>query len=571
MLIDRFFCALILDLGIYISWKLVQRFFDSQTACFFLLIAITCLPLYLYTMYFYTDTAVIAFPVLMLYLWYLYARNGKQRYMILLGLTLGVGVLIRPNLILFLPALAIYMFFTLKWRKVLLNLALIGLLMIVLSTGAQQIERHFGYQHDPALNMPTLHWIMLGLSHDGGYNHRDYRLTRLQTTPMLKKKADRQQIAKRIQAYGIRGLIRIWGIKAARTYGVGAHGYYWYTHSSAHPTEAYQYLFNRKNQVTIYIIQIFYVVHLILLLLSVLRSFRIKAADLNLLIQICLLGNFIFYVFVWEAEPRYSLLFTPFILLGALFGFKELELRISTCSIWNKHGALSRQRLQAAVVITLLTAVSLGGLAGMYAVTEAHSPQRYYIVDQRYKVGKGGIQVDARHSVAQTFQATGPFNRISFGVLKNRRHAKYRFVLSEARSGHALFAKTFAPRYRQPVQTFRIAHGGIKGKKQITITQLHGNKGASLTLAINGSGYEQRDLYPGGFLSQNGILKERKDLQFAVYRIAKGAYLSKTAYGLLLALPVMMLLWYAYVSLVMNQHEIKANSLEMNKTEKSTD
>ncbi|WP_262393663.1 glycosyltransferase family 39 protein, partial [Sporolactobacillus inulinus] len=61
-----------------------------------------------YTLYFYTDTAIIAFPVLMLYFWHRYAQSRKLRFIMILGVFLGIGQLIRPNLILFLPALAIY-------------------------------------------------------------------------------------------------------------------------------------------------------------------------------------------------------------------------------------------------------------------------------------------------------------------------------------------------------------------------------------------------------------------------------------------------------------------------------
>ncbi|GAY77136.1 hypothetical protein NBRC111894_2690 [Sporolactobacillus inulinus] len=68
------------------------------------------------------------------------------------------------------------MFFVLNWKKVLLNLAIIGVLLAGSSYSFQTVAQQFGYQNDPNLSMPSVHWIMLGLSKDGSYNRSDYDL-----------------------------------------------------------------------------------------------------------------------------------------------------------------------------------------------------------------------------------------------------------------------------------------------------------------------------------------------------------------------------------------------------------
>ncbi|MFD2696353.1 glycosyltransferase family 39 protein, partial [Sporolactobacillus shoreicorticis] len=555
MLIDRFFCALMLNAGIFISWRLMKKRFDERTACLYLIIALTCLPLFFYIMYFYTDTVAIAFPALLLYLWAVYAGSAKIRYIVLLGLALGIGNLIRPNLILFLPALVIYMFFVLNWKKAMINTAVILVLIASTLFASHGVARHFGYTADPSLSMPSIHWVMLGLSRDGGYNARDFALTHTQPNQALKKQADRAQIVTRIKQKGMGGLLHLWGVKAARTWGTGARGYYWYTHLSTHPTKAYQYLFNHRNQMTVYIIQVFYIVEIFLLIFSALRFFRTKKADMNLLIQICLFGNFIFNTFVWEAEPRYSLLFTPLVLLGAVFGFRELAYWLGHIKLEKVQAKLTGKRVRMALAGATLAAVLLCAWAGFHAYAQAQSPQRHYLIDQRYSVGKKGMTVDAHHCITQTFDASRPFNRVSFHVRNVIGEGRYRVSVTDPHSGRRFFSKEFVPKHAPGRHTFKIGPAVPGSEKHMNITQIRGNPGAALNLAISGHGYEQRDAYPGGYLLQNGVRKGQKDLQFAVYQVEKGAYLSKGSYILLFTVPVLMVLFYMYTVLTMDQNK----------------
>ncbi|WKB34778.1 glycosyltransferase family 39 protein [Terrilactibacillus sp. S3-3] len=118
MLVDKITAAIFLNVGIYFSWKLIVRLFSMKMANVFLVMTLACLPLFLYIAYFYTDTVAILFlSALLVYLWYLYDKTKKPLYMILMGLLLAAGCEVREDLILFLPAMIIYMFFVLKWKK----------------------------------------------------------------------------------------------------------------------------------------------------------------------------------------------------------------------------------------------------------------------------------------------------------------------------------------------------------------------------------------------------------------------------------------------------------------------
>ncbi|MCI1857955.1 MAG: glycosyltransferase family 39 protein [Sporolactobacillus sp.] len=544
MAIDRIFCAAMLDMSIVLSWQLIRRLCGKRTACFFLLLAMTCLPLFFYILYFYTDTVAIAFPVLLLYLWYLYSRSKQIFWLIALGVALGIGDQLRPNLFLFFPALAVYMPFVLKWRKVVINLVLIGMLLCSVGTLMQIVENHYGYSQDSSLAMPTAHWIVLGLSKNGGYDVKDYYYTRQQPNQVEKKQADLHRIKQRISNEGLDGLLRLWLIKTARVWGTGAHGYYWYTHLCDQRTKSYEYIFGHDNQIILFVIQVFYVVQIMLLVLSAVRTLRRRSADLSLLIQISLFGNFLFYVFIWEAEPRYSLLFTPYMLLGAVFGFKQF-VHFSE-RIDKRQGHIYRKN-ELVFTGILIVVTTLYGVAGKYPLTKWSVPHNTYLAEQRYMVGKKAVIVDQHHTARQTFRVTQPYNRVAVWIKTIDGRGSYAMSIRDRQTGRpvrvALFSLPSASAPKKLVLKGNDTPVGRTAIQELTIQKISGSRTSRLLLGQSGKGFDQRDLYRGGYLSVNGSRKEKRDLQFAVYERERRPYLGNVTYWALVFVPIAMLVF----------------------------
>jgi hypothetical protein len=550
MVIDWAFCTAMLDLGIFFGWKLVRKLTGERGGCFFLLFTLTCLPLFFYTLYFYTDTTIIAFPVLLLYCWHQYRQSGKAGDLLLIGVLLGIGDLIRPNLILFLPALIIYMFFVMNWKKVIINSLLISALVGLISFAAVPVERHYGYVPNPALATPTIHWIVLGLSPNGGYNNADMQRTLKQPTQAAKKQADLQQVKDRLSRYGPTGLTRLAAIKMARTWSSGAHAYFWYTRLNTKPTTTYEYLLNHRKSLMLLMIQVFYMVSLFLMICSIAHYFRTRKADLNLLIQICLFGNFLFYTFVWEAEPRYSLLFSTFILISDVYGLKALN-DLIVRSDTPAGDAVRGRTLRLALAAVLTAAVIITGTAGYRPLTQAETNQYQYSVDQPYTMGKKGARVDASHVVTQSFRSLGTFNRITVYARKATGRAAYSVSLTNLRSGRIVFSKELKinnMRKNQPLTLHVPTVPDMSLPYRLTFTQVSGWPGSGLALQKNGFGYDQRDLYPGGRLLQSVGATKKQDLKFKVYHVDQKPYLNPRTYINLLAVPLLMLLFYSYMS-----------------------
>lgn len=560
-IIDQLSCAAVLNISIYFSWKLVLRLFDAKMANMFLLMTLTCFPLFFYITYFYTDTMTLMFPALLLYLWYLYHRSMRIRYLVLSGLLLGIGYQIRPNLILFLPALAIYMLFVLKMKKVLLNLAVTVMMLAAVSFSVHAYDQHLGYTPDPALSMPSVHWIMLGLSQYGEYNISDFNLTRSQPTQQAKIRVDLQQIKSRIVQKKAPGLIYLWVIKTAITWGMGARGYDIYTQISQNPTTAYEYLFGHQDQLMLYIIQIFHIVTIFFVILSSVNYMRTKTISLNLLIQICLFGNFIFYTFFWESEPRYSLLFTPFMLISAVFGFNELIQMIRS-----PGPVLSVLKKKNKIPILFLSGSLLAGIAtcawvNIPGYTQNQIEEKQYIVDQETAAGVQSAFVDANHVVHQSFRATAPFTYVSISILNRRGRGVYNASIMDLSGHKTIFSKNFSSIQTRPwhnlIFSVNRKQTRQRAEDQITIRQISGNSRARLGLSLYGNGYDRGSIYSGGRFMENGSVVKNAELRFQVYSIQVRSYLSRGTYFLLFSIPVLMLIFYACASFKYDEKEIE--------------
>ncbi|RYM07231.1 hypothetical protein EWH99_00765 [Sporolactobacillus sp. THM7-7] len=540
-------CALFLNIGLFFSWKVVVALFNRRAGNLFLLLVLTCLPLFFYTLYFYSDTAALMFPPMLIYLWIRLHRTGKYRYLAMLGLALVVGCQIRTNLILFLPALLIYMLFVLKFRRT----AVYSFVLIAMLVAAQWVfPLHYaqlGLTANDKLKMPATHWVMMGLSDKGRYQYEDYRFSQSRHSLQEKKAANLEEIKKRAKKRGAAGLVQLWAVKAGRTFADGSIGYYWYTGNTAHYSLLYDYIFGEQKQLTLLVVQAFHLVHFFLLALSAVRFFRLKKADESLLIQIGLFGSFLFYTVLWEAEPRYALLFMLPALIGDLYGLKEGAYLVEKMK--KSLGTSAWMNTRVMLTAVLLFALCTSAVMHFDQYTQNSIPQKRYTVNQPLKRGKILAAVDRSHFVTQTFRAGRPFNRISIGVGRHHGDGRYVLVLREKGSGK-IVARTridgsLLPPHRQAHFLFdRLIP---EGSYALQIRPAAGTKNAELGLSIHGKGiFEQRDMYPGGVLYQNHRMMKDMDLQFQVYRLDVRPYLNTGLYILLYLIPSLLVLIYAY-------------------------
>src|SRR5699024_2351922 len=111
--IEHIFLFLLINIMIYFSWKVSVHLWNKQMGSITLLLSATFIPYFMYILYFYTDTVIICFVPIILYFYMKYKQKQSLGIFIIIGIFIGIGYQIRPNIIIMLPAIIIYMFFTL--------------------------------------------------------------------------------------------------------------------------------------------------------------------------------------------------------------------------------------------------------------------------------------------------------------------------------------------------------------------------------------------------------------------------------------------------------------------------
>ena len=103
--------ALVILLSMGGLYWLIHRHFGLVSATWASLLMLFMTPLYMYVPIVYTDTLVMIFPILGLILYDLFYHSTDRRryvYLILLGLVLSIGVLVKTNAIILVVAILIH-------------------------------------------------------------------------------------------------------------------------------------------------------------------------------------------------------------------------------------------------------------------------------------------------------------------------------------------------------------------------------------------------------------------------------------------------------------------------------
>lgn len=549
---DRIFCALALTLAIYFAWRFIVDSQNRKIGNVFLFLVLTCFPLFFYLTYFYTDSLALMFPSILLYMTYRLTLTNRTRYLVYCAILFAVGFQIRENLILMAPATLIYLLLVKKVKKALYLLIITLVLVVGVARVAQGFDEQMGFHRNMALQMPVTSWMVLGTSNAGRYNAHDYLLTRQQSTQKKKETADLHVIKDRVEKDGLIGLSKIWAIKDARTFADGSMGYYWYTRQTTDYSKPYNYLFGNRKELIVSAIQSIHIGELILFALAAIRLVRKKKYDENLYFQLCLFGSFLFYVFIWEAEPRYALLFSILQLTGCLYGLQELYGLAALVTRKARKDHLLHAAVMLGLTVLLIVTV-LVGLKSRPIDTKIIDTKPYYVIDQSVSGKETIAHVRATQEIRQTFTTNRTFTNVRFRVLNHRgKSLNLAEVTAIGQNGGSIIGekRINSTRLRKsgyvtiPIHTNKHS---LNHHYLLTIRQLAGTAHSQLSLAMNRRElYEQMDLYPGGALYLNHQIQHKEDLLFQVYTKGNHPYLSEIAYLTLLSIPFLILLVTMY-------------------------
>lgn len=374
---------------------------------------------YLYSSYFYTDTLCMPFAVIALYLIIKSIKVENQKNKIILGVLSGlfflVGLKIRIVVaILFIAVLAYILINKKILHKLKIYIALfLGLLIGLI--GFKVIENQFEIKLDENASFPITHWLMMGLNEDytGGYNAEDHNLTFSKDTVDEKKEANIEVIKERISDLGPIGLIRLSGIKIARTWASGNYGVYAKLNNTSDGTGIYEYLggYGSSNIFLKYTLQILKTYISFMILLGTYQIFRKKDKEYehDNIIYIALFGAILFYI-IWEAAQRYSLSFLPWMIipLGIIYHNLESKKENSNMKILKKIKAHEKEIIKiGSISLMLITGILLTINFPKYTI------DKKVYEDVRVLSYRGFSEIEiGEHKISETFTTKDNFNQI---------------------------------------------------------------------------------------------------------------------------------------------------------------
>lgn len=311
--------AIVLTLGC-LYW-FINRRLGLVSATWTSLLMLFISPLYMYVPIVYTDTLVMLFPILGLIFYDLFyhSRNGwRYLYLILLGLILAVGVLVKTNAIIIVVAIMIHYVMRnplKKWIQLLIGVALPFILVNVIYQGIMSPLYPNGKEE---LGFPMTHWVMMGLEGNGGYYHQDVEYTLSLKYAGLTNEEIKDihidRIKDRLSDYGIKGFLDHLHKKINYTWAEGTYFVPEKLRREPINTNGYQsYIFGEKNEIYIYSAQ---AVHLVILgLMALSGAYLLKNRNSFLYVAaIAIFGNFLFLM-MWETRSRYLVLYLPLMMM----------------------------------------------------------------------------------------------------------------------------------------------------------------------------------------------------------------------------------------------------------------
>lgn len=329
--------AVLLNLSAYLCVLCVRELTQSRMARLFaLVVSIGWIALSPYILYPYSDSFVILFPVMCLYLW---IKCSKPVLKWLLISFFGfAGACIKPTVLIVIIALIALEICRglsaprqIRWKRALAICAVIVLgAMPGLWFKGFSIEYITGIR-SPEEQMTATHYLMLGMNDKtyGGHSMDDVNYTHTFATLAEKQQAQLQMTWKRLSDRGILGNLRFFTIKAYKAYADGSFA----AHSSFLTLDvpertdglstllrSFYFKSGAYAQYCHTLVQSLWLGVLTLCAAAVIRCRRHPAAAV---LGLTILG-LTAYLLLFEVWPRYLFLYAPFFVILAAMVFHRM-------------------------------------------------------------------------------------------------------------------------------------------------------------------------------------------------------------------------------------------------------
>lgn len=395
------------------TWKLSHR--NSTTIGAFIFLVLTPFAYTYYLQVFYTDLPTMLVLLIIMRTVMGWSHSSRTRKLLVgsgLVFTVLIGALLKPNIVVLLPALAIVALILARKKLFKKSQLLLPMVLITLGFGlsvptTQAIYRASNYTPETTFAFPVTHWMLMGVnySHHGMFAGHDVARDIALPNKTARRNYDLKHISKRVKNLGALGLMKLWVAKIAVLLNVqGIQN--WYNGGFQSAPSWYQ----QHAQSIQKLIMISYTAATLVLWATLALRLFTWQPDLSdgkqvaaLLAIITALGYLAFHTLLWEAEPRYGQAALP------LFWF---ALAAVPTPVGEPKRAVNFSRLVAPLGIgaTLLTTFSLATILGhSYPTSTVVAAQRSQLSTQYHAkptdLASGHVMTEevALHSTANYF------------------------------------------------------------------------------------------------------------------------------------------------------------------------
>lgn len=322
------FNIIMIDITLIMVYILSKRLYGLKTATLSLIMAVFITPFYMYSPIIYTDTISMPFPLIMIF-FYLKSKdeeNFKRILYIFIGtIIIAIGILIKTNVVISVIGLVIYDILTNKnIRKCIINISIILSTILIVNTAFNMYLDKISPVPKAERGYPATHWIMMGLTGDGQYNHLDVEFTENLPNKEIRKRENIKEIKKRLNNYGFLGYLRFLDNKIKFTWSDGTmFSIEKLRREPKEITTLHQYVTGDKKYVFVYLSQVGYLIMVINILIGAISVFKNKKTEAHLF-NITIFGVFLFLL-LWETRSRYLVCFLGVFILSASNGIFEIN------------------------------------------------------------------------------------------------------------------------------------------------------------------------------------------------------------------------------------------------------
>ena len=514
------FCFLVTTATIFLTYKTAGKLLTKQKQTIIFGLMILYIPFQMYSLFYYSDTLMVIMVALIIYV--LIPSDGsfifRTKHIVAVAILVAFAWNLRSNIIIILPALIVYLLFFKWYKNLILLLVTFGIAFVFFGKGFDMLWAHYGFWKDDGYRFPMLHWVMMGMSIQGGsYNWQDFQFTYLSQNKMTD---DLGLFFNRVthRPFFLNLLMIVLKIR-----GNWSDGTINYTNGTRALRDGdgflWQLFYGSDNSFFIYISQMMYVVILFGMVYYIYKR-RKEYITSCFLFQIIIFGVFMFHL-IWEAKPRYVYAWMPIIFILGAKGLILFAERYETI-IFDKY----KKKLYIAFgVVFALQVGSDSFLRPSYSMNLDYDSRvingiSIYATDNYLR--DGIVRVNKDTEVEQTFKANRSFNYVRgyISSYDEKNNSKYKVEIIDKKDNKVVRQHEFIYRelyWELPLQTYTLRwyfDDLPAGDYSVRFSQVESDNNGSIV--ISSVPNEMIDMYEAGKLYINGADQNKKDLSLQI-------------------------------------------------------